>query len=228
LAQVRILLANLIIHFSRSMPSLACVGVGIILLSLDPVTCLVTDASTSGRSCAQAVLRGLDNLLGVCEAHDSIQRCTRNSKFKRCRRVRGPGGSLITKDITEDVTLGEETPTATASWHRAFTSCAKKGLACAEAVQLHSPVLRSVQLGLMSLLSSSRCQQSGFHASLLSESDFVSCGERGRPEISAPLVSLVKNVRMQLPAESLARFPLHDVVAWAEPDFALPAEIEDD
>jgi len=187
-----------------------------------------------GSGCAEAVLTGLDNLLGVCSAKADIADATRfirgDSKedfLKRINKVRGPGGNLITQDITEDVRLGPTTKKDTRYWHKAFTACAAEGNLCAAAVQLHEPVLLSVQAGIQSLISSPKCKQAGMGDIQLKFSDFVTCGKAkigkdGLPNTSDKLTSLVQRVRAQLPASFLAKYPLHDVVAWAEPSFKLP------
>jgi len=180
---------------------------------------------TDDARCMDAVVSGLDNLLGVCQAKYHINDCTTKSDVKmECQKVQGPSGNLITQDITEDVRLGSTTNENTAKWHQAFTKCATQGADCAEAVALYHPVIQSVQVGLADLVKS--CH--GLEQVALTETDFVDCGKDDQPTVSDKMRSLVQQVRTKLPEAKLARFPLHGVVQWAEPAFKLPAEVEDD
>lgn len=199
------------------------------------LTIYILSASAADK-CAQDVLRGLDSLLGVCGAYSEIKACAKHAKPSvKCSKVLGPGGNLITQDITEDITLGEGTPELAAKWHQSFTKCAKEGksLDCTDAVNHHGPVLHSVQGGLAELVASKQCDS--FRSSLKTEAselskstNFVNCGHNEKPETSEHLIELVRQVRRELPPAALAKFPLHGVVAWAEPNFALPEEEEEE
>jgi len=184
----------------------------------------------SSSSCVRRTLTGLDMLLGVCGAQRDIKRCASNKHPARaCRKVKGPGGNLITQDITEDVILGSDTPKHTSAWHKAFGSCAEgsKGN-CLQATSLYKPVLDSVQHGLMELLGSSSCQQEDqLKGLVLTEDDFVDCGTGGDPQTTTKLVAVADRLRERLPND-LAKFPLHGVVAWALPQVELPPEADDE
>mmetsp|Transcript_38462 Transcript_38462/g.88780 ORF Transcript_38462/g.88780 Transcript_38462/m.88780 type:complete len:249 (-) Transcript_38462:42-788(-) len=185
-------------------------------------------------ACLEEVVRGLDNLLGVCEAWQAIRECSQSrSPQAACSKVLGPAGNLITQDISEDVTLGPRTTKHTAKWHAAFTRCATSGKDCAAAVLLQKPVMQSVQKGLRQLLASPSCATGGaFSHTKLSSTDDIACAEDAPngylPTPSGGLLKLVRQARQASPQAALTKFPLRGVVQWAEPNIELPAERNDE
>mmetsp|Transcript_56041 Transcript_56041/g.133508 ORF Transcript_56041/g.133508 Transcript_56041/m.133508 type:complete len:260 (+) Transcript_56041:117-896(+) len=178
--------------------------------------------------CLEEVVRGLDNLLGVCGAWEEVRTCGQSrSPQQACSKVKGPGGNLITQDIMEDVTLGVDTETHTASWHQAFRKCATEGEDCSSAAKLQAPVMQSVQIGLQKLLASSPCARTFGGMPRLSSAEFIKCSADapgGLPPPSAGLRSVVQRAREVSPLSALGKFPLRGVVRWAEPHIQLPGE----
>mmetsp|Transcript_4798 Transcript_4798/g.8263 ORF Transcript_4798/g.8263 Transcript_4798/m.8263 type:complete len:249 (+) Transcript_4798:72-818(+) len=190
--------------------------------------------SAGSSACLDEVVRGLDNLLGVCEAWQAITECSRSSSPQAaCSKVRGPAGNLITQDISEDVTLGRHTSKYTAKWHAAFTKCATDGQDCTDATLLHKPIMRSVQKGLRQLLASGSCSSGGTFSNVeLSQSDDIECtADAPNGYLPLPdrgLLKVVRQARRASPKTALAKFPLRGVVQWAEPDIKLPAEVSEE
>eukprot|EP00927_Polykrikos_kofoidii_P053555 TRINITY_DN48164_c0_g1_i1.p2 TRINITY_DN48164_c0_g1~~TRINITY_DN48164_c0_g1_i1.p2 ORF type:complete len:205 (-),score=45.01 TRINITY_DN48164_c0_g1_i1:78-692(-) len=198
------------------------------LIVLNVVLPLVS--CSGAKSCVKKVLTGMDNMLGVCEANEEISNCVKEGA-QSCKKVKGPGGNLITQDISEDVQLGAGTKLAAEDWHAVFTKCANEmdSTACAQATKLYKPVLTSVQNGLTKLLATDDCQSnSAFPKLSLAKTDFTDCdAAKGTPAVRPSLVAISKRLREIMPETALAKFPLHGVVHAFEPHFKLPEEAED-
>jgi len=172
----------------------------------------------AGQDCIHQILTGIDNLFGVCEAYGDIFACSHQKRAAAaCKEQVGPGGNLITQDITEDVTLGKGTSTAAHQWHKAFQACTK-GHDCSHAVKLYKPVLNSVQRGLTTLVSSSLCQSNNQFKSLsllsFTQNDYVDCTISGHPSATAGLMKIAGEVLHNLPKNALDRFPAKDIDTW--------------
>lgn len=176
---------------------------------------VVFSASAGQADCVHKVLTGIDNLFGVCGAHASIVHCTQHkNKAAACKKQLGPGGNLITQDITEDVTLGTGTTQATQKWHKAFQACTK-GFSCSRAVKLYKPVLDSVQHGLAALVRSHSCQAPKQLKGLrFTISEFTDCGGHGEPSATEGLLKVTKDVLSKLPRKALHHFPAKDIKTW--------------
>merc|ERR1719316_2605375 len=172
----------------------------------------------AGEDCIHKVLTGIDNLFGICGAYSDIVTCSRKKHTAAaCKKQVGPGGNLITQDITEDVTLGKGTSKATRQWHKAFQACTK-GHDCSRAVKLYKLVLNSVQRGLTTLVSSSSCQVKnqlkGLSVLSFTHDDYGDCTKSGQPTATPGLMNVVGEVLHNLPKNALNHFPAEDINTW--------------
>jgi len=209
------MVANVQIHGMDSESGVSEKGLGLIQKGFE--TQQHQDA-LAGEDCIHKVLTGIDNLFGICGAYSDIVTCSRKKHTAAaCKKQVGPGGNLITQDITEDVTLGKGTSEATRQWHKAFQACTE-GHDCSHAVNLHKPVLNSVQRGLTALVSSSSChaksQFTGLPALSFTQDDYGDCTTSGQPAATMGLMNIAGEVLRNLPKNALRHFPAKDINTW--------------